>query len=317
MSSFPDYLHVAAAVIVRDPGEVLVARRPDHLHQGGLWEFPGGKVEAGEAVEAALVRELEEELGITPTQARPLIRIPHDYGDRKVLLDVWRVKRFTGQPYGREGQAIRWVEVDALADLSFPAANVPIVAAARLPDHCLITPEPGPPASWPAFLERLEARIAGGARLVQLRAKTLPAADYDALAREAVRIGSRYGAVLLLNAPPRLAAAIPGAGLHLTGQALREVQRRPLAAGRWLSAACHDEGELELARRAGADLLFVSPVKPTASHPGAPTLGWEGLMRLCEESRVPVYALGGMTLADREQAWRHGAQGIAAISALW
>ena len=101
--------HVVAAVIVNGSQEVLLAKRPLDRHQGGLWEFPGGKVERGEDVRAALMRELNEELGIIIQDARPLIKIRHAYPDKAVLLDVWRVTAFAGEPHGREGQPIEWV----------------------------------------------------------------------------------------------------------------------------------------------------------------------------------------------------------------
>ena len=112
----PETLHVAVAAIVNDAQQVLLARRPEHTHQGGLWEFPGGKCEPGEAVEAALEREIYEELGIRTGVCRPLIRVPHRYTDRSVLLDVWRVDAFEGQPYGREGQAVEWVHIEDLGE---------------------------------------------------------------------------------------------------------------------------------------------------------------------------------------------------------
>src|SRR5512145_1948501 len=115
-----EYLHVAAAVVVDDVGRILIARRHDHLHQGGLWEFPGGKVEPGEAVPDALVRELHEELGIRVKKARPLIRIPYRYPDRNVLLDVWRVEKFEGEAHGAEGQPLLWVEAENLVQFEFP-----------------------------------------------------------------------------------------------------------------------------------------------------------------------------------------------------
>ena len=124
-------VHVAAAVIRGVDGRILIARRADTQHQGGLWEFPGGKVEAGESVEAALGRELKEELGIVVEAARPLIQVQHDYPDKQVLLDVWEVSAFTGEPHGAEGQPLAWVAQRELADYAFPAANQPIVAAAR------------------------------------------------------------------------------------------------------------------------------------------------------------------------------------------
>ena len=120
-------IHVAAAVIVGLEGKILIARRPDHVHKGGLWEFPGGKVEDGESVPVALARELEEELAISVLRAEPLIHVQHDYPEKSVLLDVWKVTKFSGDPRGNEGQAIAWVEVGQLKEYQFPEANQPIV----------------------------------------------------------------------------------------------------------------------------------------------------------------------------------------------
>ena len=98
-------LHVAAAVIRGTDGRILLAQRPAHKHQGGLWEFPGGKVEAGESVLSALARELREELGIQVTHAQPLIQVRHAYPDQRVLLDVYEVTEFTGDAHGAEPTA--------------------------------------------------------------------------------------------------------------------------------------------------------------------------------------------------------------------
>lgn len=311
-----DYLHVAAAVVVDRAGRVLVARRPDHLHQGGLWEFPGGKVEAGETVRAALARELDEEVGITVSSARPLIRIPHDYGDRRVLLDVWWVDGFDGTAHGREGQPVRWVEPAALSDLAMPAANRPIVTAVQLPDCYLVTPEPGGREQWPAFLSRLEARLADGIRLVQFRTKRLAPDLRRALAAEANRLCRRYGADLLVNADIDLAQSL-ALGVHLTSSQLAAADRRTLLSEGRVGASCHGPEELRLAERIGVDFVVLSPVMSTASHPGAAPIGWDGLHALCESTSLPVYALGGMSPANLPEAWAAGAQGIAAIRGLW
>ncbi len=119
---------VAVGVIQDSQGRVFICRRPDDKHQGGKWEFPGGKVEAGETVQQALARELAEEIGIRVTALAPLLEIRHDYADKAVLLDVWRVTGFDGDPHGREGQAARWVELAELADHQFPEGNRAIVA---------------------------------------------------------------------------------------------------------------------------------------------------------------------------------------------
>lgn len=122
-------LHVAVGVILNAKRDILIALRPQHVHQGGLWEFPGGKVEAGETVEQALARELLEELAITVTQCSPLLEIAHDYPDKQVLLDVWWVESFQGEPKGSEGQPLRWVSVEQLTEYEFPKANHAILEA--------------------------------------------------------------------------------------------------------------------------------------------------------------------------------------------
>lgn len=305
-------IHVVAAVITNPRGDVLISLRPAHAHQGGRWEFPGGKVEAGEDAFAALARELDEELGIAIASARPLIRIPHCYPDRQVLLDVWRVSRFTGTPHGREGQRIAWVAPAELDASVFPAANRPIVTAARLPDRYLITPEPGAD-----FRARLERALAAGISLVQLRAKEQDSNDYAALARAVCTRVHAADAQLLLNAEPDLAIEVGADGVHLTTQRLMALSQRPLPATMWVAASCHAADELQQAVRVGCDFAVLGPVQPTQSHPSAPHLGWGGLQALTEQAPLPVYALGGLDARHLAEAWAAGAQGIAAIRGLW
>lgn len=125
-------VHVAVGVLV-DPrtGAVLVARRPEHTHQGGCWEFPGGKVETGETVIAALQRELREELGIELDNAEPFLQVSHAYPEKTVLLNVWRVDAYRGEPHGREGQPLAWLEPEDMLESSFPAADAPIIERLR------------------------------------------------------------------------------------------------------------------------------------------------------------------------------------------
>ena len=306
---------MAAGVLANASGEVLVARRFDHAHQGGLWEFPGGKVETGENARAALTRELREELGIRLDTARPLIRVRHDYADAQVLLDVWRVGTWKGAIHGREGQSLRWLEADALPRLPMPAADVPVVTALRLPESYLITPSPG--ADHEAFFASLEASLAAGVRLVALRAKELPEPALVSLARRAADICRAQGARMLINADPNLLDASDADGVHLNSARLMSAQSRPVPVGRWLAASCHDARELARAARIGADFVVLSPVAATPDHPRAETLGWERFRTLVEEVNLPVFALGGMGREHLSAAWNHGAQGIAAMRALW
>ncbi len=224
-------VHVAAAVIRDGSGKILIARRADTQHQGGLWEFPGGKVEADESVETALARELQEELGIVVGAARLLIKVRHDYPDKQVLLDVWEVSAFTGEPHGAEGQPLAWVTARDLSGYEFPEANQPIVAAARLPEQYLITPED---LETPALLRGIQKAIAGGIELIQLRARN----GYDPQIPRSGggrAVGLCAGkAQLMIRGPFEWLGDFPSAGWHITAAQLRKYATagRPLPAER-------------------------------------------------------------------------------------
>lgn len=308
-------IHVAAAVIRGADGRILIARRADTQHQGGLWEFPGGKVEPGETVEAALARELQEELNIAVTQARPLIKVQHDYPDKQVLLDVWEVSAFTGEPHGVEGQPLAWVTSRELAGYDFPAANQPIVAAARLPGQYLITPGE---LEMPPLLRGIRTAIASGIKLIQLRAPNGYDPQYRDLAVDAVGLCAGK-AQLMLKGPLEWLGDFPAAGWHLTAAQLRKlaVNGRPFPKDRWLAASCHNAEELALAELMDVDFVTLSPVQPTETHPDAQPLGWEQARELIAGFSKPVYLLGGVGPAGQQQAWEHGAQGVAGIRAFW
>lgn len=308
-------LHVAVGVLYDDRGQVLIARRHDHAHQGGLWEFPGGKVLPGEGVLTALRRELREELDIELGTARPLIRIPHAYTERRVLLDVWSSRNFAGTPWGREGQPVKWAAPQALWSQSFPAANRPILQAVCLPPVYAVSDEPQ--GGVEGFLGQLERVLAAGVRLVQLRARRLEQQAYRETARRAAALCTAHGAQLLINAPPEWVVSTGAAGVHLTSRRLMDLTQRPLGMESRVAASCHTLEEVAHACAIGVDFIVVGPVASTPSHPGARTLGWSGLRALTEAATVPVYALGGMSVEDLDTAYHHGAQGIAAISRLW
>lgn len=316
MTATPDRMtgiRVAAAVLRDAQGQVLVARRAEHRHQGGLWEFPGGKIEAGESVGEALERELREELGIAVRASRPLIRVPYRYPDKAVCLEVHEVTQFEGDPRGLEGQPLRWLAPEALSPGEFPAANRPIITAIRLPSVYVISPDAAEPEGW---LRALERTLAAGARLLQLRVRGGPGSRRP-LAEAALDRTRAAGAKLLLNGDPELAAALGADGVHLTATQLAAAQRRPLAPPQLVAASCHDPAELARAATLGVDFAVLGPVAATPSHPGAEPIGWERFAAWVGEAPLPVYALGGMTPADRETARAHGGQGVAGISAFW
>ncbi|HSP00647.1 MAG TPA: Nudix family hydrolase, partial [Thioalkalivibrio sp.] len=297
----PPPIHVAVAAIVNKHDEVLIARRPEGVHQGGLWEFPGGKMEPGESLEQAMARELDEELGIRVRHTQPLITIDYDYGDKRVCLHVQVVDVYEGEPHGREGQPLRWMSRRGLADLEFPAANHPIISALQLPDRYLITPDPG--LQTEAFLIALRQRLSrGDIRLMQLRAPSLDEQHFTALAAQVLAVARDLDVRVLLNASPGLARSLGADGVHLNRTRLAQWQAEQT--GGWLvGASVHNATELNLAR--GADFAVLSPVSYTASHPDVAPLGGEAFARLAHPAVIPVYALGGMSVDDVGLARRH------------
>ena len=311
-------VHVAAAVIYNQKGEILLSLRPMDSHQGGLWEFPGGKVEPEENVQQAIVRELDEELGIQVQRSRPLMRVSHDYPDRSVLLDVWQVLEYSGVPEGIEGQQLEWVEPHELHNKQMPAADLPIIKAIMLPDCYLITPDPG--QDYELFLDELRQSLKSGIRLVQFRAKSLSALEYKDLAYKVVSLCHSFEARILLNSASEMVKEVGADGVNLNSKQLsllkypfEKEDRVSLLVG----ASCHSSKELEDAVALGADFAMLSPVLATASHPEVKPLGWDRFQEVIEVSNMPVYALGGMEKKYLDTAFEHGAQGIAAIRSLW
>ena len=294
---------------------MFITLRPDHVHQGGLWEFPGGKVEAGESVYDALVREIHEENGIDIKRTQPLIRIPFRYPDKHVLLDVWEVLEFSGTAHGKEGQECRWVDINELGHYSFPAANKAIINAVRLPAIYLITPEPG--ADIENFIVQLTVQLSAGIELVQLRAKQLAREAYVSLAKTVVERCHQYQTKVIINGAPDLLTEIPADGVHLTSERLMKLDKRPLSEEFLVAASCHTLNEIEQANRMGADFVVLAPIKKTTSHPEAQPLGWTTFAEWTEHATMPVYALGGMTHLDIATSRQYGGQGIAGISSLW
>ncbi|MDC0609292.1 8-oxo-dGTP diphosphatase MutT [Vibrio sp.] len=120
--------HIVAAIILNSAhDQAYITKRPEHVHKGGFWEFPGGKVEVGESSEQAMIRELQEEVGITVTQQRLFEHLEFDYSDKSLTFDFMLVTQFDGEPFGREGQEGRWISISQLDQYEFPEANIGIV----------------------------------------------------------------------------------------------------------------------------------------------------------------------------------------------
>jgi len=307
-------IHVAVGVISNVDGKILIAKRPDHLHQGGLWEFPGGKVDEHEDVEMALARELNEELGIRVTGMSPLITVPHAYADKQVYLDVHIVSGFEGHAHGKEGQEILWVEQHELGQYDFPEANKPILTALTLPDQYLIT---GKFKDFTECEQKIRAALNRGIKLIQLREKEMQSQDFIQLTNRLHAITLTNDALLIVNTSINVYEQTDADGLHMTGERLRACQHRPVAKDKWFSASTHTLEEIQHAANIDADFAMLSPVLPTNSHPGEPSLGWQVFSEIVKKVNMPVYALGGMSAEYINTARENGAQGIAAITALW
>jgi 8-oxo-dGTP diphosphatase len=299
-------IEVVAAVLERADGSFLLAQRPPGKVYAGWWEFPGGKVEAGEPLARALERELLEELGIRVAKAYPWITRVHVYEHATVMIHFFRVVAWQGEPHPHEGQAFVWQRTDQPVVEPMLPANGPVLASLALPLEYAITDAKG--LGLVAQIERLEARVKGGLRLIQVRDK----GNWERaqLIYAAKSIAKQYGARVLVNDGPA------AHGIHFSAEQLMRLRARPAEAG-LLAASCHTVQELGHAMAIGLDFVVLGPIKATPTHPGASLLGWEGFRRIAEGASIPVYAIGGLRLADMDRARAAGAHGIAMIRGAW
>ena len=309
-------IHVVAAVIRGADNRVLIAKRPAHLHMGGLWEFPGGKVEQFESSFEALERELKEEVDITVNAARPLIQIAHDYPDKHVFLDVWEVNEFAGEARGVEGQEINWVTPNELDQYAFPAANAAIVTSAQLPTACFISSDA---ISLSDYLAAIEAALLGGCRLFILRppvscqlsgvhvAEALKSMKHFELTqwqwqrnwREFFETSYFIGANQLSNF-----------GVHFLFQ---DVVADKIPFAKCLtSSSCANEVELLLAQAQGIDFAVLSSSR-AGNLPDEVFLNFDSVKSILEKVAMPVFALTEMGQQDFHSARLAGCQGIAHI----
>lgn len=305
-------VEVAAAVIERPDGSFLMASRPPGKAYAGWWEFPGGKLEAGETARHALERELVEELGIRVIRAWPWLQREYVYPHAHVMLRFFRVCEWSGEPHPHEGQQLAWTRAEGTELEPILPANGPILKALRLPLEYAISD--AEKLGTTVFLARLEQRLASGLRLVQLREKFLPAAEYRAFALEVAARCRAHGARLMINADLELAAELH-AGVHLNGKQLAGLTARPDL--EWVAGSCHGPEELARAAELGLDFVVLSPVLPTPSHPGAETIGWTRFADWLADYPIPVFALGGLDLSGLDLARHAGAHGVALKSAAW
>ena len=304
---------VAAAVILRADGSVLLAQRPAGKPYAGYWEFPGGKLEPGESPRHALDRELAEELGLTVRRAAPWLVQEFVYPHAHVELNFFRVFGYDGEPVGHDGQAFAWQRPGAFDVAPLLPANTRVLAALALPATMGISL--AEEIGEAAFCERAGRAFAAGLRLVQLREKSWPAARREALARALVPLAHAHGAKVVVNGEADEATRAGADGVHWTSQTLARATGRP---DRMLvGASCHTRDELARAASLGVDYAVVAPVRATPTHPDARPLGWDGFARTIAGTRIPVFALGGLLPADLDDALDHGAHGIAMRRGAW
>ncbi len=315
--------HVAVAVLQNKNGEFLLASRPPNKPWAGWWEFPGGKIELNESAEHALIRELQEELGITPTHIQPWLTRTYDYpathdsAAKTVKLHFFFVTKWQGDLVGLENQQLSWQNPQNITVSPILPANAPIVKALALPPVYAISnvAEMGENA----FLAALKTQLQQGLKLIQVREKQLHPLALMRLTEQVQKLAKPYYAKILLNNDLNLARELGADGVHLSSLQLMALTEKPsdLPSGFMVAASCHNANELAHAQKLGVDFVVLSPVIATKSHIDAPTLGWQKFAELAENSELPIYALGGMRLLDLPQALQHGARGVAIQRAIW
>lgn len=314
-------LQVAVGIIKNSSGQILISKRDNSLHQGGLWEFPGGKIEPNETPMQALARELEEELEIKINAASPLITVKHSYPDKTVQLNVFTVEHFSGVARSCLKQEVKWIEAQELPHYSFPIANKSIITAARLPACYAILNG----SHESQMLVNLQKILKKNIKLIQARLKHLSSSKILSFLNKAYPLCKQQGALLLINSELSLKLAstndINVDGIHLSSRQLMALVTRPVFfSGKeqhklFVAASCHNLEELQHAQTIGVDFVVLSPVLPTKTHPFAKPLGWTQFAGLADKINLPIYALGGLSESDLIIARLAGAQGIAAIRA--
>ena len=306
-------VRVAAAVILRPDGRILLAQRPAGKPYAGYWEFPGGKLEPGESPHHALVRELREELGLTVRRASPWLVQEFVYPHAHVELNFFRVLDWDGEPQGHDGQAFAWQAPGAFDVAPLLPANTAVMAALMLPPVYGISCASD--LGEEVFLARAKGAFRRGLRLAQVREKDWPLARVRAFAVAMRDLAHRHGAKVLLNGDESLARELALDGVHWTSMQLATSARRP--DDMMVGVSCHSAGDLARSARLECDFAVLGPVHDTPTHPGARPLRWDGFVREIAGTRIPVYALGGLNADDLSGAIDRGAHGIAMRRGAW
>ena len=305
---------ICIGVVENQHQQVLVAKRKQDTHLEGCWEFPGGKVESHESFKMALRRELHEELGIHAHSMVKLFELQHQYEDRHLHFQLYKVSHYSGQIRSAEAQPLQWVSHTQLAQLNFPPANLAMLDALTMPVNYMIADQEVLKGQLLAVVNR---QLGNGVSLIQYRACNENKQTYIANAKQLKGLCAQFDAKLICNCDLAWMTQVDADGIHLNSRRLHEVCRQPSQYKQLelFSASCHNEEEVAMANEVGVRCILVGPVNQTLSHIDSKALGWDRFSQLCSIANTPVYALGGMNLCDWQNARVHGAQGIAAIRA--
>lgn len=323
---FKPYIRVAAGLIFDRRGRILLGQRPDGKAWPGWWEFPGGKIESGETVIDALTRELDEELGIQINTAYPWVTYIHEYPKNTVELNFCQVYSWQNEPFGREQQALDWVDPNAirLDESEYPIA----------PGGGSLLPAALPPLRWlrisdkyrisniqssdrlDTWLSNLRQELAKGLKMVQFREPNWQG-DQDSLFQSfkaTVDLCHRYFAKCLINSVHPQEWWQKCDGTHLRAADAATVLANDTRPPGKLGVSAHNIEDLEIAKKLHADFVVLGHVAQTNSHPNDTPMGWDNFYTLAQQAQRPVFAIGGQSTKTFEQARLHGAHGIAAIS---
>lgn len=297
---------VAVAIFLKPDGSFLLSSRPEGKPYPGYWEFPGGKIELGESVRDALVRELIEELNVSITQTFPWFTFIMRYTHATVRLHCWRVLDWTGEMRGMEGQQFAWQKIDAIDVAPTLPGCVPIFKALALPSSYCITN-----AAEMGVGTYLDALRVGSVHpaMIQVREKSMSPEELESFARKVLEIARPLGSKVLINSDEQLARRIGADGVHLSAAFAAAARQRPDVS--LVGASAHSAAEIEVAANLGCDFAVLGPVQATRSHPGVEGIGWPLFSALTIDSPIPVYAIGGLTPLDTQRAIKHGAHGLA------
>lgn len=306
-------VEVAAGVIMDGEGRFLLGQRAEGTFYPGYWEFPGGKVEPGETPAQALVRELDEELGICVSGLRPWLVREHHYEHARVRLHFFEVHRWNGAIDDRVHSALSWQQADQPGVSPMLPANGPILKALRLPRFMGVTSTGT--FGVKAQLALIEDALHRGLTLVQVREPQMSRDALHAFVGEVCAVARPRGGLVLVNGSSDDDLPPEADGLHLRAAELMKLRRRPDCA--WVGASCHTREELEHAALLGLDYALLGSVRETPSHPGEAGLGWDRFAQLAGSLPIPVFAIGGLGPLDLDAAREVGAHGVAAIHGAW